>query len=118
MSDPHPRLDIEDIGSVTVARFLDRKILDEPSIELVGQELFAMVDSDARTKIVLDFELVEYLSSAALGKLITMNKKVSAAGGKLCLCNIQKEILEIFQLTRLDQVLTLSKTFDDALELF
>ncbi len=118
MSSLNPRLDIEDIGSVTVARFLDRKILDEPSIELVGHELSALVDSDARTKIILDFDLVEYLSSAALGKLITINKKVSAAGGKLLLCNIQKDLLEIFRLTRLDQVLTLCKTLDDALDKF
>ena len=112
------RLDIEDIGSVTVARFLDRKILDEANIELVGRELFALVDSDGRKEIILDFSLVEYLSSAALGKLITMHKKVSTAGGKLLLCNIQQDILEVFQLTRLDQVLTLCKTLDDALEKF
>ncbi|MEO2030549.1 MAG: STAS domain-containing protein [Planctomycetaceae bacterium] len=112
------RLDIEEIGSVTVARFLDRKILDEANIELVGRELFALVDSDARTQVILDFSLVEYLSSAALGKLITMHKKVSTAGGKLLLCNIQKDILEVFQLTRLDQVLTLCKTLDDALAKF
>jgi len=118
MSNPDQRLDIEDIGSVTVARFLDRKILDEANIELVGRELFALVDSDGRTQIILDFDLVEYLSSAALGKLITMHKKVSAAGGKLLLCNIQKDILEVFQLTRLDQVLSLCKTLDDALNKF
>ena len=118
MSKSAQRLDIEDIGSVTVARFLDEKILDESNIEVVGQELFALVDSDERTQIVLDFDLVEYLSSAALGKLITMHKKVSTAGGKLLLCNIQKDILEVFQLTRLDKVLTLCKTLDDALNKF
>lgn len=109
------RLDIEEIGSVTVARFLDKKILDEGNIELVGLELFALVDSDQRTDIILDFDLVEYLSSAALGKLITMHKKVCTAGGKLVLCNIHKDILEVFQLTRLDQVLTLCTNLDDAL---
>lgn len=112
------RLDLEDIGGVTVARFLDKKILDEANIELVGRELFALVDADGRTEIILDFDLVEYLSSAALGKLITMHKKVAAAKGKLMLCNIQKDILEVFQLTRLDQVLTLCKNLDDALGRF
>lgn len=118
MSSSDQRLDIDEIGSVTVARFIDKKILDEANIELVGRELFALVDSDRRVQIVLDFNLVEYLSSAALGKLITMHKKVLSAGGKLRLCNIHKDILEVFQLTRLDQVLTLCKTLDDALETF
>ena len=109
------RLDLEVIGSVTVARFLDRKILDEANIELVGRELNALVDTDGRTEIILDFSLVEYLSSAALGKLITMHKKVVTANGKLLLCNIHEDIVEVFQLTRLDQVLTLCTTLDEAL---
>ena len=80
------RIDIEEIGSVTVARFLDKKILDEANIDKIGQELFGLVDQDGRKQIILDFSLVEYLSSAALGKLITMHKKVTAAGGKCALC--------------------------------
>ena len=115
MSSSNRRIDIEDIGDVTVARFLDRKILDEANIEMVGRELFGMVDTDGRKKIVLDFDLVEYLSSAALGKLITMHKKVATAKGLLTLCNIHKDILEVFQLTRLDQVLTICRNLDDAL---
>lgn len=112
------RLDIEEIGSVTVARFLEKKILDEANIEMIGQELFGLVDQDGRKQIVLDFDLVEYLSSAALGKLITMHKKVSAAGGKLTLCNIQKDILDVFKITQLHKVLTLCTDLDDALSKF
>ena len=94
MSKPDRRIDIEEISGVTVARLLEKKILDEANIEALGQELFALVDKDGRKKIVLDFTLVEYLSSAALGKLITMHKKVTTAKGKLALCSIQKDILD------------------------
>ena len=75
------RLDIEEVGDVTIAKFIDKKILDENNIQIIGNQLFALVDEDARTKIILDFSNVEYLSSAALGKLITMEKKVKAAKG-------------------------------------
>ena len=51
------RIDIEEIGSVTVARFLDKKILDEANIDQIGQELFGLVDQDGRKQIVLDFSL-------------------------------------------------------------
>lgn len=112
------RIDIEEIGSVTVARFLDKKILDEANIDKIGQELFGLVDQDGRKQIVLDFSLVEYLSSAALGKLITMHKKVSAAGGVCALCNIQKDILDVFKITQLHKVLTLCDDLDDALSKF
>ena len=90
------RIDIEDFGEITIAKFLDKKILDETNIQIIGNQLFGLIDEDGRTSIVLDFSNVEYLSSAALGKLITMDKKVKAAGGKLRLCSIRPEIYEVF----------------------
>ena len=116
MSKSDRRIDIEEISGVTVARLLEKKILDEANIDSLGQELFALVDKDGRKKIVLDFTLVEYLSSAALGKLITMHKKTSTAGGKLALCSIQKDILDVFKITQLNKVLTLCNDLDDAIK--
>ncbi len=98
------RLDIEEVGDVTVARFVDKKILDENNIQMIGNQLFGLVDQDKRKKIVLDFTNVEYLSSAALGKLITMNKKVKDSGGKLRLCSIRKDILTVFEITKLNKL--------------
>ena len=73
------RLEVEDIGDVTVVNFTDRKILDEQNIQVIGEQLFSLVDEAGRRKILLNFGNVEYLSSAALGKLITLNKKLQTA---------------------------------------
>jgi anti-sigma B factor antagonist len=110
------RLDIEEIGDVTVAKFIDKKILDETNIQIIGNQLFGLVDEDGRRKIVLDFTNVEYLSSAALGKLITMDKKVKSVKGKLRLCAIRPEIYEVFEITRLNKVFDIKSTQDQALE--
>src|SRR5690606_6829716 len=112
------RLDIEQIGDVTVARFVDKKILDENNIQIIGNQLFGLVEEDGRKKIVLDFTNVEYLSSAALGKLITLDKKVKTAAGKLRLCAIRPEIYEVFEITRLNKIFDIRKTQDEALEGF
>jgi len=48
---------------------------------------------------------VEYLSSAALGKLITLQKKAQAAGGWLVLCNVDAKIYEVFKTAKLDRIL-------------
>lgn len=114
----HRRLDIEEVADVTVAKFLDKKILDETNIQIIGNEMFGLVDEDGRKKIVLDFTNVEYLSSAVLGKLITMDKKVKAAKGKLRLCAIRPEIYEVFEITRLNKIFDIRKTQDEALEGF
>ena len=80
MSAARRRVDIEEVGDVTVAKFVDKKILDEANIHTIGSQLFALIDEDGRRKIILDFSLVEYLSSAALGKLIIMEKKAKNGG--------------------------------------
>src|SRR5260370_3300332 len=95
------RLEVEDIGDVTGVNFTDRKILDEQNIQVIGEQLFSLVDEAGRKKILLNFGNVEYLSSAALGKLITLNKKLQAAGGKLILLNIEPQIYEVFEITHL-----------------
>ncbi|GIX03173.1 MAG: hypothetical protein KatS3mg113_0179 [Planctomycetaceae bacterium] len=112
------KLDIEQIGDVTVARFVDKKILDESNIQQIGNQMFALVEEDGRKRIILDFSNVEYLSSAALGKLITMDKKVKAAKGKLRLCGIRPEIYEVFEITRLNKVFDIKPDQDAALEGF
>ena len=112
------RLDVQEVNDVTVAKFVDRKILDEGNIQVIGNQLFGLVDEDHRQKIVLDFSNVEYLSSAALGKLITMDKKVRSIGGKLRLCNIRADILEIFKITRLDKLFVIKENQEKAVEGF
>src|SRR5260370_26473428 len=98
------RLEVEDIGDVTVVNFTDKKILDEQNIQIIGEQLFSLVDELGRRKLLLNFGNVEYMSSAALGKLITLNKKVQAAGGPLILCNIQPQIREVLEITNLAKV--------------
>jgi anti-sigma B factor antagonist len=110
------RLQTETIGDVLVVNFVDRKILDEQNIQIIGEQLFGLVDQNA--KILLNFSNVEYLSSAALGKLIALNKKVKAANGRLILCSIDPNIYEVFELTRLDQILKIEADEQKALQAF
>lgn len=112
------RLEVEDIGDVTVVNFTDRKILDEQNIQVIGEQLFSLVDEAGRKKVLLNFGNVEYLSSAALGKLITLNKKLQAAGGKLILCNIDPQIYEVFEITKLNKLFNIKAEEQAALQEF
>ena len=68
---------------VTVVTFNDSKIIDEAEIQEFGQELYDLVEREGRKKIVLNFGNVEFLSSAALGKLIGFDKRVKQHGAEL-----------------------------------
>jgi anti-sigma B factor antagonist len=112
------RLEVEDIGDVTVVNFVDKKILDEANIQAIGEQLFSLVDELGRRKVLLNFSNVEFLSSAALGKLITLNRKLQSSKGKLVLCAIAREIMEVFEITKLDKLFTIHKEEQAALQAF
>ncbi|MDZ4779793.1 MAG: STAS domain-containing protein [Planctomycetia bacterium] len=112
------RLEVSEVGDVTVVRFADRKILDEASIQELGAELFRLVEEDHRKKILLNFTNVDFLSSAALGKLITLDKKVKADSGKLKLSNIRPEIYDVFAITKLNRLLDIKDDEAAALAAF
>ena len=114
----HQRLDVSEVGDVTVVRFMDRRILDATNIEELGLELFDLVEQENRKKLLLNFSDVEFLSSAALNKLIILDKKMKAGGGAMKLSNLRPEIYEVFVITRLNQLFAISAEEKDALESF
>jgi anti-sigma B factor antagonist len=73
---------------------------------------------ESRRKLLLNFSSVDFLSSAALGKLITLDKKVKANSGSLKLSNIRPEIYEVFAITKLNRLFDIKSDEADALAAF
>ena len=117
MSD-RKRMAVTKVGDLAIVRFSDRKIVDSANIEEMGEEMFSIVDKDKCKDVLLNFDGVEFMSSAALNKLILMDKRVKGAQGKLRLCNLRAEILEVFTITRLNRVFDIKKTEAEALKAF
>ncbi len=112
------RLNVSEVGDVTVVHFVDRKILDEANIQELGQELFELVEQQDKGKVLLNFSVVEFLSSAALGKLITLDKKVKSHNGKLKFSNIRPEIYEVFKITKLNKLFDIQEDEAGAIAAF
>ena len=112
------RLELEQIGDVTVVNFVDKKILDEQAIQTIGDQLFSLVDQENCRQMLLNFSNVEFISSAALGKLIKLNKKLQEVKGRLILCNIDPQIYEVFEITKLDRFFNIQKEEQEALQAF
>jgi anti-sigma B factor antagonist len=109
------RLIIEEREDISIVTFTDEKILDESDIQVLGNQLFQLVDQQDRRKLILDFSCVKYMSSAMLGRLIHLKKKLNAVHGDLRLCNISPEILPIFQITKTDKLFSMHDNVEDAL---
>ena len=111
----YKRIEVSESSNVSVVRFKDQKIIDPEAIQELGQELFDLVEKDERKKIVVNFANVEFLSSAALGKLITFEKLTKRLGADLILTNIAAEIFQVFTITNLDKLFQIKDNEADAL---
>lgn len=94
-------IQVDELGDVVIVQFAEKKIIDELIIQEIASELIGLVEQ-GRKKIILNFSNVEFLSSAALGKLILMDKKAKETGGEVKLCEINSDIYPVFQITKLD----------------
>jgi anti-sigma B factor antagonist len=112
------RLEVEKMADVTIVCSTDRKILIEQHIQLIAEQLLDLVKESGEKKLLLNFRNVEYMSSAVLGMLVTLNKKIQAAGGKLVLCNIDPQIREVFEITKLDKLFVIRGKEQEALQAF
>jgi anti-sigma B factor antagonist len=102
----HPHSPDEDAGEATVIHFTGRKVsLNEETLESVRDRLAALVEESGPSRLLLDFRNVEYVSSQALGTLVSLHKKGLAAGRRLALRNLSPLVAEVFAVTRLDSFL-------------
>ena len=118
MDDQYRRLDVSKVGDVTVARLRDHKIIEGQNMQELGQEFLRLADATQPPKLLLNFGDVDFLSSAALGKLIVLDRKVRAQGGTLKLSNLRPEIHEIFVLTKLNLLFDIRGSEAEALAVF
>ena len=105
-------------NGITVVTFIERKILEAAHILELGEELLQLAEKDENKHLLLDFSSVEFLSSAALNKLIILDKKVKSKSGQLKLCNMMPEIREVFVITRLNQLFDIVDTREQAMDGF
>ncbi|MBW3596518.1 MAG: STAS domain-containing protein [Planctomycetes bacterium] len=100
---------------VTVVEFRDDRLWEATVLQQLSQELSSLLESGERQHFLLNLARVDYMSSAALNRLINFQKRVHATGGKLKLCNLKPAIDEVFAATRFNQVLDIHATPAEAL---
>ena len=111
-------LSLERMGDVAMVSFRDASILDVVTVQRIARELYAMVEADQNTQVVLDFTHVRFLSSQALGVLLTVRRKADQAATKVALCAIRPELARVFKITNLDKMFEFFDTTEAALAHF
>ena len=63
---------------------------------------------DQTNEIVIDFEGLEYISSAGLRMLLSLQKKMMKKGG-MKLIGVNEDVNDVFEVTGFDEILTYEK---------
>ena len=113
---PHLLTSIE--GDIAVVSFLETRILDESNVQAIGKELDELVEKKFILKMILDFSKVSHLSSAVIGKIIALYKKLSAEKGQIKLCGLNPVIREVFKVTQIDKMIEIHTDMATALKSF
>ncbi len=111
-----PRIGVEYADNATIVTFTDKKILEEKDIQALQDSIMSVIEQGERVNLILDFSKVQFLSSAVLGLLIRVSKKVYERDGQLRLCNITPKIYEIFKITRLTKIFDIYQDVESAAE--
>ena len=111
-----PGISVEYSGNATIMRFSDEKILEEQEIRALQDTIMTVIEQAERINLILDFGNVCFLSSAVLGLLIRVCKRIYEGDGQLGLCNIHPKIYEIFKITRLTKTFDIYNSVESAME--
>jgi len=86
---------------------------DQGGIRLVGKahagEVARLEEGLAATTrdSVLDCSELDYISSAGLGVLLDVHKRLQGEGGGLKIANLTGHVRELFRIARFDQIFTI-----------
>lgn len=100
-------LAIETHGPAIVARLTRSQISDEDNIEQMAQELVTLIDHYQCQRLALSMDLVEFITSAVLGKLIMIHRKLHRREGRLVMCDVRGNVAEVMKSSRLNEYFTI-----------
>jgi anti-anti-sigma factor len=108
------RTQIDVTGGHLVVHFISQHILDPGDVGAIGKEIEGAIDRYRAQGVILDFSGVKQLSSQMFGTILQLQKYTQARNATLCVCAMTGNVLKAFKLCRLDKVVPLFATEDDA----
>jgi anti-anti-sigma factor len=111
-------LEREDFGDVTVVRVRAPRLGDDEITREIFDQIDTLVSVVGRRHLVLNLGAAEYLPSLALGKLVLLNRRAQAAGGRLALCHLSAAAGESLEATHLASLFHIYDTEQAALGSF
>ena len=102
-------------GEQAVIYFVGSTVRDLGDVQKIVDEIEEVAYNSKITLLVINFSRLTQLTSAFLGRLITLNKSLKQAGVTLRLCSMSPQIEEAFRICKFQKLIPLFPTEEKAL---
>lgn len=109
------QIDIKEVDGIKIVNFTGN--LDTNTAPEAESQINGLLENGA-SKILVNFENLNYISSAGLRVLLATAKKMLATGGSLKVCSLNNTVQEVFDISGFNTILSLAANEADALAAF
>jgi len=102
----------EKVGGITVVRLEKGKLLYD-NLEPLHQGLYDLIDKGI-VRLVLNLSTISYIDSFTVGFLMDIYRRLADQKGRLALAGVQPRVKNILALTRVDEVIPIYETEEEA----
>ena len=108
-------LSTEKIGDVTVVSVLT-EVLDASNTEEFKTGFASILNES--NKLIFEMSHVKLIDSSGCGTLLYCQKQLNKLNGALKLCGVQETVRTLFELVRMDRVIDIFDSKEEALKAF
>lgn len=109
-------IEVGESEGIKILRFRESVLMEDRVIQDLGKELNSLVRENPGIKLVVNLRRIAQMGSAALGKLITLRRRVAEARGQLRFCELSQEASDIFRIAKLDDYFEICGSQQEAVQ--
>lgn len=89
-------------------------VLDAGNTDAFKAAIFPILDD--HKQVILDLAKLAFIDSSGCGTLLSCYNRMKSNNGKLKIFGVQEQVLQVFDLIRIDRIIDIFETKDAALE--
>ena len=109
------KLSTEKIGDVVIVSVLT-EVLDASNTEDFKTDIAPILEKNAH--VIFEMSQIKFMDSSGCGTLLSCLRRLKSSNGNLKLCRVQEPVRTLFELVRIDRIIEIFDTEEEAIKSF
>jgi len=107
-------IEVNETSGILVAKFTNQDRFNALITEAVKETLLAYFNKP-NTKMILDLTGIHFIDSSGFSVFLALMKAANNSYGEFKICNIDKEVKELFQVLQLHNVFEINNSLEETM---